>query len=164
MQQNFLSPIGFGFAVKRLPNVSFFVQGATIPGLSVTQANVATPFKTIILAGDKLEHEPFSITIRMDENMESYREIFNWMVSITKAHSYEQFKALKESEDGLYSDASLVILNSKGNPSLEVKFKDIFPINIGQINLNTTEQDVNYVTCDITFEHNGHEVVSIVKG
>lgn len=163
MQQNFLSPIGFGFAIKRLPNVSFFVQGATIPGLSVTRADVSTPFKSIVFAGDKLEHEPFTVTIRMDENMEAYREIFDWMISITKAYSYDQYKVLKESEDGVYSDASLLIMNSKGNPSLEVRFKDIFPINIGQIVLDTTQQDINYVTCDITFEHNGHEVKSVIK-
>lgn len=158
MQQNFLSPIGFRFTLKRLPNVSFYVQGATVPGMSMSPTVVSTPFKSIQLAGDKLQHELFSVTVRLDEYMDSYNEIFDWMVKLTKNESYDQYRQLKQSDDGVYSDASLIILDSRGNPSLEVTFKDVFPVSLGTINFDTTQTDVNYVTCEITFEHNGHVV------
>jgi hypothetical protein len=161
MNQNFLSPLGFKFAVKRLPNVSFLVQGVTVPGWSMGTTNSATPFKTIRFAGDKLEHEPFSVTIRLDEYMESFNEVYSWMVGLTKNESYDQFRNLKNSDDGLYSDASLIILNSKGNPGLEVHFKDVFPISLGSVTLDVTQNDVTYATCDITFEHNGYTITKI---
>lgn len=161
MQQNFLSPIGFRFTIKRLPNVSFYVQGATIPGLSMSPTQVQTPFKTLSFAGDKLQHEPFSVTVRLDEYMESYNEIFDWMVKATKNDSYDQYRQLANSDDGVYSDASLIILDSRGNPSLEVHFKDVFPISIGSVTFDTTQTDVNYVTSEISFEHNGHTVTRI---
>lgn len=161
MQQNFLSPIGFRFTIKRLPNVSFYVQGATIPGLSMSPTQVQTPFKTLSLVGDKLQHEPFSVTVRLDEYMESYNEIFDWMVKATKNDSYDQYRQLANSDDGVYSDASLIILDSRGNPSLEVNFKDVFPISIGSVTFDTTQTDVNYVTSEISFEHNGHTVTRI---
>jgi len=158
MQQNFLSPIGFRFTIKRLPNVEFYVQGTTLPGISMNPTNIATPFKTMRFAGDKLDHETFSVTIRLDEYMESYNEIFDWMVGLTKPDSFDQYKALERSDNGLYSDASLIILDSKGNPGIEVHFKDIFPISLSSISFDVTQSDVNYATCEITFEHNGHTV------
>ncbi len=161
MQQNFLSPIGFKFAIKRLPNVSFYVQGASIPGMSMSPTSVATPFKAMQFAGDKLDHETFTLTVRVDEYMESYNEIYDWIVGLTKPESFDQYSNLKKSEFGLYSDASLVILDSRANPSLEVHFKDIFPVSIGNIVFDTTRQDVNYVTCELTFEHNGFSIHKI---
>ena len=158
MQQNFLSPIGFRFTIKRLPNVSFYVQAASVPGMSMNSTVVPTPFKSLHFAGDKIEHEVFSVTVRLDEYMNSYTEIFNWMVQLAKNESYDQYKNLKSSDDGLYSDASLIILDSRGNAGVEVHLKDIFPISIGSINFDTTQSDVNYVTCEFTFEHNGHEI------
>ncbi len=161
MQQNFLSPIGFKFAIKRLPNVAFYVQGATIPGMSMSATQVATPFKSMQFAGDKLEHETFTLTVRVDEYMESYNEIYEWIVGLTKPESFDQYLSLKNSQYGLYSDASLVILDSRANPSLEVHFKDVFPVSIGNITFDTTRTDVNYVTCDLTFEHNGFSIHKI---
>lgn len=158
MQQNFLSPTGFRFFLKRLPNTSFFVQGAEIPGLTMGETRSATPFKTIFLAGDKLEYGDFTITIRVDEYMESYNEIFKWMVGLTKPNSFDEFKNQQDSEFGLYSDASLVILNSKGNPAIEVTFQNMFPTALGPISLDTTEADISYRTCQITFKHNGHNI------
>lgn len=161
MQQNFLSPIGFRFVINRLPNVSFYVQGASIPGVSASPTSVATPFKTLKFAGDKLEHDSFTVTIRMDEYMQSYTEVYDWLVALVKNESYDQYRDLTKSDNGLYSDASLVILDSRGNPALEVHLKDIFPISLGNIAFDTTSQDVNYVTCEMTFEHNGYTITRV---
>lgn len=161
MQQNFLAPTGFRFSIKRLPNVSFFIQSAQVPGLSMSAIEYPTPFKNLTFAADKLIHETFTITVRLDEYMDSYNEIYDWMVGLTKPENFNQFKDLKNSEYGLYSDATLIILDSKQNPGLEVTFKDIFPVSLSSIQMDTTQADINFITCDITFEHNGHEVKRI---
>ena len=160
MQQNFLSPTGFTFAIQRLPTVSFFVQAASIPGISMTPQTVATPFSTMYFGGDKFTFDTFNITIRVDEYMESYNEIYNWIVGITRPTEFKQYANLIDG-DGVYSDASLLIHNSRQIPSLEVKFKDAFPISLGAINLDTTVSDINYQTCEITFAHNGHSIKRI---
>ena len=158
MQQNFLSPTGFRFLIKRLPNVSFFVQAVDIPSISITPIEYPTPLKTLSVPSDRLNHEPFSITIRVDEYMDSYNEIYDWMSGLTHPKSFDQYKALASSEEGIYSDASLIILDSRQNPGIEVVFRDVFPISLGQISLDTTSPNISYPTCQITFEHNGHEV------
>jgi hypothetical protein len=163
MQQNFLSPTGFRLSIKRLPNVSFFIQAATIPGISMTAIDYPTPFKNLEFAGSKINFEQFTVNIRVDENMDSYNEIFNWMVGLAPTKSFDQYNTLKKSEYGLYSDASLIILNSRQNPALEVVFRDIFPVSLSSIALDTTQSTINYVSCDVTFGHNGYQINTITS-
>ena len=158
MQQNFLSPTGFRFSIKRLPHVTFFVQSAQVPGISMNSTDQATPFKTIHRGGDKITYNDLTVTIRMDEYMESYNEIADWMIGLTKPESFDQYSALKKSDFGLYSDASLIILDSRQNPGIEITFKDLFPVDLGSITLDATQAGINYATCDITFRTNGHSV------
>ena len=127
--------------------------------MGVTQS--PTPFKTLRYAGDKLEHDPLIVTLRLDEEMKSYTEIYNWMVGLTQNETYDQFKNLKASDAGLYSDATLMILNSRKNPAIEVHFKDIFPTAISGVSFDLTNPDIIYPTVEITFEHNGHYVKNI---
>lgn len=161
MQQNFLSPTGFRFSIKRLPNVAFFVQSATIPGISMNAIEYPTPFKTLEFASSKLAFEQFTINIRVDEYMDSYNEIFDWMVGLAPTKSFDQYNTLNKSEFGLYSDASLIVLNSRQNPALEVTFQDIFPVSLGSVSLDTTTPDINYISCSITFAHNGYKITRI---
>lgn len=158
MQQNFLSPTGFRFSIKRLPNVSFFIQAATIPGITMNAIEYPTPFKTLEFASSKLNFEQFSVNIRVDEYMNSYNEIFDWMIGLAPTKSFDQYATLKKSDAGLYSDASLIILDSRQNPALEVVFHDIFPVALGSIALDTTQSTINYISCDVTFGHNGYKI------
>lgn len=163
MQQNFLSPTGFRLTIKRLPHVQFFVQSAQVPGVSIGSTDSPTPFKSIHFAGDKVNYGDFNLTIRVDEYMESYNEIYEWMAGLAKPVSFDQYKDLKDSDYGLYSDASLVILDSKQNPALEVTMYNIFPIELGPVTLDTTQTGGVYATCDITFKTNGHKVSKITR-
>ena len=45
--RNFLSPLGFKFALKRSPSVAFFCNQANIPEMTLGVADQPTPFKDI---------------------------------------------------------------------------------------------------------------------
>lgn len=160
MNYNFLSPNGFKFVIKRLPEVEFMVQGVSLPGLSSSAIEQPSPFKNIMRHGDKLTYEDLVVDIRVDENMESYKEIYDWMVGLTKPETFTQYSTLKTTE-GLYSDAALVVLNSKGNPKIEISFKDVFPISIGSLQFTTTSSSVDYISTNITFKHDGYTISTV---
>ena len=160
LQQNFLSSVGFRFSIKRLPNTSFYVQSANIPGLEGGVSETPNPFKTIYRAGDKVTFNDLIVTVRMDSKLKTYEEIANWMFGLYYPDSFEQFKELEESPDGPYSDATLTVLTPKGNPMLDFTFKDIFPISLGSLQMDTTVSDVDFLTCDITFKINGFKLTS----
>jgi hypothetical protein len=160
-QQNFLSQNGFRFNVKRLPNISFFVQSVNIPGVTMSADETPTPFNTMYRVGDRLTWDDLTLTIRSDEDLEAFSEIFDWMVAATKANGFAGYEALVDSDDGVYSDATLTILNSKKNSNKILTFRDMFPITLGAINMDVTTSDITYSTFDVTFKYNTYTLGSL---
>ena len=158
MITNYLSPLEFVVSVKRLPNVQFFTQKASIPSLNINPVDRATPFKMLHETGDKLTYGELNLSFIIDEKMNNYLEIYNWMLGIAFPEEFDQYKNLEESEYGTRSDISIVIMNSHKNPNIEVSFKDCFPISLGDVMLDTTSTDVQYPEASVTFIHNGYTI------
>jgi len=152
-EQNFLSPINFRFVINRLPNVAFYIQQASIPGISMIPTESPSPFAQIYRHGDRLLFNEFSIIIRVDEDMESYREIYDWMTGVASPEGFDGYETISQGTEGIYSDATLTILNSSQNPNIEVTYRDMFPIQLGDVSFNTTATDLEFATCDITFRY-----------
>ena len=161
IKQNYLSPIEFRFAIKRLPYVTFFTQNVSLPGVTINPTEQGTPFKTLYFAGDRLIYDQFTVTFRVDENMNNYLEIYNWMVGLTFPERFAQFANLDASEDGLYSDATLLVMSNGKNPNIQYKLKDIFPINLSNIDMDTTVGDINYVTASVTFQIGSYDIETV---
>jgi len=162
---NFLSPLGFRFKLKRAPNLNFFVTEAVLPSISLAVSELPSPFKNIDIAGHKLSYGDFEMTFRVDEDMADYFEIYNWLISLGFPESFSQYQNLKDAQTGtpntLYSDATLTILNSGMVPNVEVRFQDLFPIDISNIEFNVTDSDVNYITASVTFKYKLFTVVKL---
>lgn len=158
-RQNYLTPTNFRFTIKRLPNVSFFAQSASVPGLSFPPVEYPTPFKKIYREGGPLDIEPFNINVLVDENMENWLEIYNWMIGLTFPEKFDQYANLADGE-GLYSDATLMIMSNAKNPNIRVNMKDIFPISLGSIEMAVNQTDVTQVTSQISFQVNSFSVES----
>ena len=154
---NFLSPLGFRFKLKRAPNLNFFVTDVNLPQISLGNIELPTPFKLINIPGSKLEYGDFNLSFRMDEDMSTYFEIYNWLIAIGFPENFDQYKGLKNAQKGtpsqLFSDATLTIMTSDMVPNIEVTFEDLFPTSIGEINFNTSDTDVNYVTTSVSFKY-----------
>ena len=90
------------------------------------------------LPGDKLVYGDLNITFMVDEDMENYLQLYQWITSLGYPESLSQFDELKDTDRLLpeqprsgdafneRSDATLMILNSDYNPSVKIKFKDVF--------------------------------------
>jgi hypothetical protein len=136
--------------------VEFFVQSVNIPGTSSGVTEFPTPFKNLYEPGDKITYDDLTVTVICDENLASYREILDWLVALTYPESFDQYKALVPRQ--IKSDASLIILDSNKNGNIVIKFKNLFPIAIGSIQLNTAGTDVTPPTFDITFKYGGYKI------
>lgn len=161
IKQNYLSPLEFRFAIKRLPYVSFFTQNVTLPGVSSNPADINTPFKSIYFGGDHLTYNQFVVNFRVNENMDNYLEIYNWLLGITFPNNFEEYANLEASDSGIYSDATLLIMSSGKTPNIQYKFKDIFPIDLSDINMDTTAGDIDYVTASVTFQIGSYDIETV---
>ena len=81
-QLDYSSPTQFRFILNQIPKVQFFVQTANIPGISLGEAVIPTPYKDIPYVGDKVTYESLNVQFLVDEHLENYIEIHNWMVGL----------------------------------------------------------------------------------
>jgi hypothetical protein len=158
MINNYLSPLEFKILIKRLPNVEFFTQRTMIPSISTTAVLQPTRFNPIFRTPDQVNFSNLDVTFIVDEAMNNYMEMFNWIVSSANVESHDNFNRINRSPEGLFSDITILILNSKKNPSIEVTYRNCFPISLSDIQLNTTESDVTYPEATATFQYDVFDI------
>ena len=159
---NPLSPNGFNFSISKVPNVTFFCQQASLPGITLGDPTFSTPFSTQPLPGDTLSYDPLTVQFLIDEEMLNYNIIYNWIVALGFPESYSQYTTLLGNDtvqyDELaknYSDATLQILDSNNNPIRSVTFYDVFPTTLETLTFASTNDGVNYMIGSATFKF-GH--------
>lgn len=156
--KNFLSPLGFRFALQRAPNVTFNCQQATLPTINLGAIKQATPFVSLPWAGDKLNYDALNLRFMIDEDMKNYLEIFNWMISLGHPDNFEQYKTLTKVNQPIlqgsaFSDGTLLIQNAQRNWNISVSFTSLFPISLSPLEFNTTQTDVQYLQADVQFQY-----------
>lgn len=160
--KNFLSPLGFRFLVKKLPNVNFFAQKANIPGISMGTTEQPNPFIAIPYYGDHMQFNELEVTFRVDEDMKNYLEINTWIRALAFPEKFSEFAALFKktpmSGEGLKSDASLIITTNGKNPNYECSFQDIFPISLSDLVFDTTDDSVNYLEATVQFRYTQYKI------
>lgn len=150
---NYLSPASFTISIDRMPNVEFFAQGISIPGVSGTPIAMATPLRTMYQPQDQLNYDDLTIQFIVDEQMNNYKEVLRWMEGLGAPESTKQYADYDKGNATLASDISVVITNSHKNPNIKFTFKEAFPVTLGGIELNVNTQDIAYATCDVTMRY-----------
>ena len=181
---DYADPTKFKFSITKLPLVEFFTTTANLPGINLGESVFPTPFKQIPLQGDELTFDNLEITFLVDERLENYRELHQWLVGIGFPKARTQFSSFKKDESqtfptaesvkgeatnpgvasgvqAMFGDATLTIMTSKNNPVMEVRFSDLYPVALGGLAFNQQETDINYLTATATFTYKLYEMFTI---
>ena len=157
--RNFLTGVGFKFSLTKFPKVDFFSNSARIPELNLELTNQATYLKNIDIPGERLTYGDLSLRFLVDENMENYISVYNWLKGLGFPESTQQFADLNKDKDGLrdpkeaFCDGTLSILNSNYREVAKVKFNDLFPTSLTSLDFDATNTDVQYFTAEATFKY-----------
>jgi|TARA_R110000868_G_scaffold282471_2_gene542734 hypothetical protein len=158
---NLLQPTAFKLVIdhKYFSNVEFFCQ--TILHPSVTLTAVELPFRrtNIALAGDKLTFGDLTAIIIVDENLNSYIEMFNWMNRLVENKDKSSYDTIFTSTPPTFSDITISILSSHNNQTRRIRYIDAIPSSIGDLSLESTAGDVQQITFPITFRFTSFEIV-----
>ena len=163
--RNFLSPIGFKFTIAKTPKVDFFCNSARIPEINLGTAIQPSYLKDIDIPGDKLQYGDFALRFLVDEELENYMAIHNWLTGLGFPETAQQYKDLTTDKDDqrdveeAFSDGSLHILNSNYRSTAIVKFQEMFPISLTSLEFEATDTDVNYFTAEATFKYVVYTIV-----
>lgn len=152
----------FRLSFGRLPGITYFCQSANFPGLSITEVQRSTPFVDLYVAGEKLVYDTFNVTFLVDEDLQTWTEIHDWMRGLTFPTNFKEYLDLSKNTLGSnvrgstgakpqYSDAILTMYTNKNNPNFRIKLHDLFPTSLSSILVNTSDTAENIVVSDATF-------------
>jgi hypothetical protein len=167
--RNFLSPIGFKFVLNKAPKVAFFSNTANIPRIDLGTTAQPNYLRDIPVPGDKMEFEDFTLRFLVDEDLENYMEIQNWLRGLGFPENLREIYNLQKNVsaidnkqnpmNNIYSDGTLEVLNSNKNTNFKVIFKDLFPYSLSSLDFDATDEDVNYFTAEVVFKYTMYNIV-----
>ena len=184
-KSDYASPIQFRFKCTKLPEVEFTCQTANIPGISLGSAIQPTPLVDIPIPGDKISFQSLDINFLVDENLNNYKEIHDWLLGIGFPQNHTQFQNLQATgqdrfpgstrsttvvdsstpqplkEGGIYSDATLTVLNSKNIAKTEIRFENVYPTSLGSLSYDVRATDIDYLQASVSFNYMNYDIVQI---
>ena len=87
-------------AFNRIPKTTWFCTAANIPGITLGEATYPTPMADMFVTGDKLTFDTLNVTFLVDEELQNYREIWEWIVGMGAPRQHEQFSDALTKGDG----------------------------------------------------------------
>jgi hypothetical protein len=149
----------FILAFQRLPTVQYFCQEANLPGVTLNTLEFTTPLHDIPVAGNKLSYNEFDITFIVDENLQSWNELYKWLSAIGSSKSLEERNRLNQlqnqytSKVSYYSDATLTIMSALNNPLLRINYIRMFPISLSDVKFDTQLDADTIITATASFQY-----------
>jgi hypothetical protein len=168
--RNFLSPVGFQFILQKKPKVDFFCNSANIPGINLGVAMQPTPLKAIPIPGETLTYDDLTLRFMVDEDMENYLEVWNWLNQFGFPRDWDQYQQLlnedenskgKQTSISGMSDGTLLVYNSNYNVNLKIQYKDLFPVSLSSIQFDTTPTEINYASAEVVFKYTIYDIIKL---
>jgi hypothetical protein len=172
---NFITPSQFIFQLQRLKGVSFTCQTANIPNIAISASQQMTRMKDVPVPGDTITYGELMITFLIDENMDNYKSLHDWMKDITADIDTEDYNryinrqaefpnarnsTLKPIAPTM-TDATMSIVDSNNNANVEIRFKDLFPTSLEALQFDITDTSMPYLTASAGFTFSFYEIVKL---
>ena len=170
--RNFLLPSAFKFVLSQNRKIDFFCSEINIPRINLGVAIQPTYLKDIPIPGDKLTYDDLSLRFIVDENMENYAALHNWLRGLGYPESVYEYQELlnqdkinpgKQTAFSGQSDGELIIYNSSFNPVSKVVFKGLFPTSLSAISFNSQMNGAEYIVADVSFKYIIYEIIPIIQ-
>lgn len=167
---NPLQPNKFLLSFGRTPNVQYFCQNVTVPGISLSEVAINNPFVDIYSPGEKAIYDLLNITFIVDEELKGWLEIHDWIRAMTKVKEFKEYRDLAKLNKyntaandirkifPQFSDATLTIFSSSNKPYYNFKFHEVFPTTLTTFIMNAQDGPDNILTADATFRYSYYDV------
>lgn len=142
-ETNFIKPNQFQVILDKenVPLTTFYCVNINLP--SVTSNIAPTQFRgqKLPVDPDSIEYEPLNLRIMLDEKLDVYKEVFNWIRDNRTDDKYQG------------RDLILSTLSSHNNSTNLIRFKDVIPTSISSVPFDAQAQTPEYLSIDVTFEY-----------
>ncbi len=159
---NLLQPTAFKLIVdrKNFTNLEFFCQSVAHPAMDLPAADVPySRIGNIAMAGDKLNFTELECIILVDENMNAYTEMYNWMQRLVQTPQQSRLDILATATaPPTYSDITLAMLSSHNNVTRKIRYIDCVPTALGTMQMEATTGDTTQITFSASFRFSYFEL------
>ena len=171
--KNFLQPSGFQMIISRAPKIAYFGNAVNIPDLLLgTTIQPTQGLKNLPVPGEIIEFGDLTLRFLVDENMENYIEVQNWIRGIGFPESLEQIYDFQDETEGvsrpdlqstmnIYSDGTLIVYDSLSNPNFKVHFDNMFPYSLTTLQFDATLADTEYFTAEVSFKYDVYNIEAV---
>ncbi len=149
INSNLLALTGFKLFIdaENFKHSHYFAVSASFPSVSLAEINTDYRNSVGFMPDSKLAYDPLTVRIAIDENLESYNEIFNWIRSNTT------------NKNLTFHDVTLHFLTNHNNISRSVRFANAFPTNLSGVEFNVQQTESEYAFVDVTFRYDYFEFI-----
>ena len=140
---NFLIPTSFKMVIdsSEFGNLEYYITNVSLPSINVGEIDTSYRNYQGFISGEKLVYESLTCQFLIDEDMNNYKEVHDWLLHNTGA------KEIKT------KDLVLSIFSSKNQPKREIRFVEAFPTNLESIEFDTQAQGSDYLKGSVTFRY-----------
>jgi hypothetical protein len=154
---NPIYPTSYQFKLLRTPSLQYFCTKVSLPGVSTGEIIQENYFADIKHPNSKVVFGDFTVSFIVDEDLLNWLEIYNWITQTVNIEDFNKYKSIQEQK----SDATLLIMSNSMNPKFEVRLKDCFPTELGEMEFDSSVSDLDPITCTVTFAYTTYEITSI---
>jgi len=157
--KSFLAPSGFKILIdrKNFGSLEYTVQQATHGSVSLSPNEVMYRQTSIKEAGDTLDYSDVTFEIILEENLDNYKEIHNWLRRLVQQNTQSQSDRGSNLPNEV--DISLMVLSSHNNTTNRIVYRDAFPTDLGVITFDAAVDGVQYATVPVTFSYSYFDVI-----
>lgn len=110
----------FVFTFETISGVAYSTQSVQLPSITLGEAIVPNKAVDYSVPGDKLTFDKLNIRFLVDEDLDNYMQLYNWLMRMRNPETCERADE--------YSDCQLTVLNNNKNILKKFTFVDCFPI------------------------------------
>jgi len=141
---NILNGVNYKMVFDRIPDVNYFTKSLGIPSVSTDSPSIPTPRKaSIFVPGSQVMFDPFVLVFILDEDMRTYKEIYNWMID----------SIYTDKPADIWTQMTVHVLSGNMNTKMKMKFVNIFPIDMDGVNFDSAVDDSELIEISVTFNY-----------
>lgn len=161
---NLFQPTGFRVIIDRrhYGTFQFFVAKVNHPGAQNPAAEA--PFERVAqvpFPGSSMTYGELTMDVLLDEDFQSYKEIYSWMLRHVNEDQIAERINFKTSQSQVpsYADIHITALNSNNGNNIEFRYKDCIPTSLGDVPFDAQNQGVDYISFPVSFRFSYFEIL-----
>jgi hypothetical protein len=151
---NLAIPTNFLFSLRKIPNMTYFIQEFTLPECGAEAITSEFMFgPTVKFPKSSFGYGSLTMKFIVNEDFSNYYAIVQWILENT---GYQSFIKKQKYNEGASEEGSLMLLTNKKNAFRKIDFVGMIPTDLSGLDFANDVTDITPLTATIKFAISGY--------